>query len=83
MATHTVDPDAYTVPTITISFAPEHEVYDRQVTADTAMVQHLHHPCHGGGWTLFFQIPGGHRVEDCFIPDNLANVDRSRRRLSL
>jgi hypothetical protein len=68
MATHTVNPDAYTVPTIKIGFAPEHEGHDRQVTVDTAMLQHLHHPCHGGGWTLFFQVPGGHRVEDHFIP---------------
>src|SRR3954447_11632617 len=68
MAPHTVNPDAYTVPTIKIGFAPEHEGHDRQVTADTAMLQHLHHPCHGGGWTLFFQVPGGHRVEDHFIP---------------
>jgi hypothetical protein len=85
MATHTVNPDAYTVPTIKIGFAPEHEGHDRQVTADTAMRQHLHHPCHGGGWTLFFQVPGGHRVEDHFIrfiPDDLADVDRAKRRLS-
>jgi hypothetical protein len=85
MAPHTVNPDAYTVPTIKIGFAPEHEVHDRQVTADTAMLQHLHHPCHGGGWTLFFQVPGGHRVEDHFIPfipDDLADVDRAKRRLS-
>ena len=71
--------------TIKVSYAPEHEVYERQVTADTAVLQHLHHPCHGGGWTLFFQVPGGHRVEDHFIrfiPDDLADVDRAKRRLS-
>jgi hypothetical protein len=72
--------------TIKVSYAPEHEVYARQVTADTAVLQHLHRPSHGWGWMLFFQAPGGHRVEDYFIPGDLADVDhaidRARRRLS-
>ena len=73
--------------TIKVSYAPEHEVYERQVTADTAVLQHLHHPCHGGGWMLFFQAPGGHRVEDYFIAGDPTDVDdavdRARRRLGL
>jgi hypothetical protein len=73
--------------TIKVSYAPEHEVYERQVTADTAVLQHLHHPCHGGGWMLFFRKSSGHRVEDYFIPGDLGDVDdaveRARRRLSL
>jgi hypothetical protein len=73
--------------TIKVSYAPEHEVYARQVTADTAVLQHLHHPSHGWGWMLFFLEPGGHRVGDYFIPGDLTDVDdavdRARRRLSL
>ena len=73
--------------TIKVSYAPEHEVYARQVTADTAVLQHLHHPSHGWGWMLFFLEPGGHRVEDYFIPGDLTDIDhaidRARRQLSL
>jgi len=73
--------------TIKVSYAPEHEVYHRQVTADTAVLQHLHHPSHGWGWMLFFQASGGHRVQDHFIPDDLADVDHAvaaaKRRLDL
>jgi hypothetical protein len=64
---------------------PEREVYDHQVTADTAVLQHLHDPLQGLGWTLFFLQPGGHRVGDYFIPGELADVDDAvavaRRRL--
>jgi hypothetical protein len=56
------------VTTIKVSYAPAHEVYQRQVTADTAVPQHLHDPLHGWGWTLFFLEPGGHRVGAYFIP---------------
>ena len=73
--------------TIKVSYAPEHEVYERQVTADTAVLQHLHHPSHGWGWMLFFQARGGHRVEDYFIPDDRADVDHAvaaaKRRLDV
>ena len=71
--------------TIKVSYAPAHEVYQRQVTADTAVPQHLHDPLHGWGWTLFFQEPGGHRVGDYFIPGDPTDVDHAvaaaRRRL--
>ena len=73
--------------TIKVSYAPEHEVYAHQVTADTAVLQHLHHPFHGSGWMLFFLEPGGHRVGDYFIPGDLTDIDhaidRARRQLSL
>jgi hypothetical protein len=73
--------------TIKVSYAPEHEVYARQVTADTAVLQHLHHPFHGSGWMLFFLEPGGHRVGDYFIPGDLTDVDdavaAAKRRLDI
>jgi hypothetical protein len=72
---------------IKVSYAPAHEVYAHQVTADTAVLQYLHHPVHGSGWMLFFLEPGGHRAGDYFIPGDLTDVDdavdRARRRLSL
>jgi hypothetical protein len=75
-----------TVPTIKVDYAAEHEVYEHQVSADTAVLQHLHHPVHGCGWMLFYLQPGDRRVSDCFIPGELTDidnaVDRARRRLS-
>ena len=73
--------------TIKVSYAPAHEVYQHQVTADTAVLQHLHDPLHGWGWTLFFLAPGGHRVGDYFIPGDLTDVDdavaAAKRRLDV
>jgi hypothetical protein len=74
-----------TVPTIKVDYAAEHEVYEHQVSPDTAVLQHLHHPVHGCGWMLFYLRPGDRRVSDCFIPGELTDidnaVDRARRRL--
>ena len=61
--------------TIRVNFAPEPEVYERHVTADTAVLQHLHHPVQGCGWMLFFLPPGEHRVDDYFIPGDLTDMD--------
>ena len=61
--------------TIKVSYAPEHEVYERQVTADTAVLQHPHHSVQGCGWMLFFLPPGEHRVDDYFIPGDLTDMD--------
>jgi hypothetical protein len=75
-----------TVPTIKVDYAAEHEVYEHQVSADTAVLQHLYHPVHGCGWMLFYLQPGDRRVSDCFIPGELTDIDnagdRARRRLS-
>jgi hypothetical protein len=66
-----------TVTTIKVSYVPEHEVYQHQVTADTAVLQHLRDPTHGWGWVLFVLEPGGHRLGDYFIP---GRPDRRGRR---
>ncbi len=76
-----------TVTTIKVSYAPEHEVCQHHVTADTAVLQHLHDPVHGCGWTLFYLQPGGHRVGDYFIPGDLTDIDgavaAAKRRLDV
>ncbi len=78
---------ALIVTTIKVSYAPEHEGYEHQVTADTAVLQHLHDPTHGWGWVLFVLEPGGHRVGDYFIPGDLTDVDdavtAAKRRLDV
>lgn len=61
--------------TIRVNFAPEPEVYERHVTADTAVLQYPHHPVQGYGWMLFFLPPGEHRVDDYFIPGDLTDMD--------